>query len=302
MAEKIYIQSISQVHKFFGLPKPKHPLISVLPITDELTNFDYGAHTYVFELYQISLKKGIHGSIAYGGNAYDFQEGTMVFTQPGQTLKIQNDEAFLGASGWTLIFHPDLIRSAELGQIIDKYTFFSYEVSEALHLSDDEQETLSDFVRKVEKEYSQVIDRHSQDLIISNIRLLLDYCTRYYDRQFYTRTNFNKDFVSKFESLLRDYYDSAKSLELGVPTVKYCGTALNMSPHYLSDLLRKETGKGAQDHIYYFLIERAKNKLLSTNASVSQVAYDLGFEYPNHFSKLFKSKTGLSPVEYRRNN
>ena len=302
MDNLIRIHSVSQVHEFFGLNKPKHPLVSVLPITDEMTNFDYGGRTYVFDFYQISLKMGISGSMIYGRNSYDFQEGTMVFTKPDQSLKIENTEEFTGSSGWTLIFHPDLIRKSELGKNIDNYNFFSYEINEALHLSEDERDTLTELVQKIEKEYTQNIDRHSQELIISNIKLILDYCTRYYDRQFYTRTNLNKDFLTKFENLLREYYNSEKPLEEGVITVKYCGSALNMSGHYLSDMLRKETGRSAQDHIYNFLIDRAKTKLLSSEESISQVAFSLGFEYPNHFSKLFKSKTGMSPARYRNLN
>ncbi len=302
MSENIRIKSISQVHDFFGLPKPKHPLVSVLPITDEMTNFDYGDFNYVFDLYQISLKMGISGSITYGRNSYDFQEGTMVFTKPNQSLRIENAEDYSGSSGWTIIFHPDLIRKSELGESIRKYSFFSYEVSEALHLSEEEQKTLTELVEKIQREYDQNIDRYSQVLIVSNIKLLLDYCTRYYDRQFYTRTNLNKDFVTRFEGLLKTYYDSEKPLEQGVPTVKYCGSELNMSPHYLSDLLRKETGRSAQEHIYYFLIDKAKTCLLSSKEPISQVAYSLGFDYPNHFSKLFKKKTGLSPAQYRKEN
>lgn len=302
MSDKIQIKSISQVHQFLGLPKPKHPLVSIIPITDEIINFDYGSVTYIFDLYQISLKNGIEGSISYGRNSYDFQEGTAIFTKPGQTMKIESNQGFQGSSGWTIIFHPDLIRKSELGKVIDHYSFFSYEVREALHLSEDEQKTLTDLIEKVEKEYVQPIDRYSQELIVSNIKLLLDYCTRYYDRQFYTRTNFHQDFVTRFESLLKHYYDSDKALNLGVPTVKYCGTEMNLSPQYLSDLLRKETGRGAQEHIYFFLIERAKTRLLSSEESISQVAYSLGFEYPNHFSKLFKSKTGMTPAEYRSVN
>lgn len=296
------IQSVSQVHEFFGLAKPRHPLISVLPISDEMTNFDYGDVTYLFDLFQVSLKIGISGSISYGRNTYDFQEGTMVFTQPGQSLKIETNEDYSGSAGWTLIFHPDLIRKSELGQKIAQYTFFSYEVSEALHLSEEEQLTLTEQVHKIEQEYLRPIDRHSQELIISNIKLVLDYCTRYYDRQFYTRTNLNKDYVSKFESLLRDYFRNEKTLELGVPTVKYCGTEMGMSPHYLSDLLKKETGRSAMDHIHQHLIESAKDHLLGSDSTISQIAYSLGFDYPNHFSKLFKSKTGMSPGQYRKAN
>lgn len=302
MTDKVRINSVGQVHDFFGLPKPKHPLISVLPITDEMTNFDYGDVQYIFELYQISLKMGISGSITYGRNSYDFEEGTVVFTKPGQSLKIEQGEDFTGSSGWSMVFHPDLIRRSELGKVIDEYSFFAYEVNEALHISEDEQKTLTEHIKKIEREYNQNIDRHSQDLMVSNIKLLLDYCTRYYDRQFYARTNMHKDFVSRFERLLRDYYDTEKPLELGIPTVKYFGSELNMSPHYMSDMLRKETGRSAQDHIHYFLIDRAKTKLLSTDEPISQIAYGLGFGYPNHFSKLFKSKTGMSPMEYRSRN
>lgn len=299
MSEKVRIQSISQVHEFFGYDKPKHPLVTVLPITDEMTNFDFGNLTYVFDLFQISLKKGIKGAIAYGRNSYDFQEGTMVFTRPDQSMRIENKEDYEGASGWSLIFHPDLIRKSELGKSIDNYSFFSYEVVEALHVSENEQLTLTETIEKIKNEYEQPIDRHSQSLIISNIQLLLDYCTRYYDRQFYTRSNLNKDFVTRFESLLREYFDEGKPLESGVPSVKYCGESMNMSPHYLSDLLRKETGRSAQEHIYFYLIEQAKTRLLSSEDPISQIAYSLGFEYPNHFSKLFKSKTGFTPAAYR---
>lgn len=300
MSKIIRIQSIHQVHDFFGLPAPKHPLVSVLPISDNMINFDYGDATYVFDFYQVSLKRGISGSLSYGRSAYDFKEGTMLFTKPNQSLKFETNEEYSGSSGWTLIFHPDLIRRAELGQCIQQYTFFSYEINEALHLSDDEQQNISELVKKVEKETQQAIDRHSQDLIISNIKLLLDYCIRYYDRQFYTRTNLNKDFISKFERFLHTYYTQETQLKKGIPTVKFCGQELSMSAHYLSDLLRKETGKSAQEHIHAFIINKAKNQLLSAQTSISEVAYDLGFEYPNHFSKLFKNKTGLTPGAYRK--
>ena len=239
------------------------------------------------------------GTWTYGRNNYDFQEGTLVFTKPNQSLKIENQEYLKGSSGWTLIFHPDLIRKSELGKKITQYSFFSYEVNEALHLSNEEQQSITEIVEKVQKEYSQNIDRHSQELIVSNIKLVLDYCTRYYDRQFYTRSNLNQDLVVKFENLLQDYFNSSKPLELGVPTVKYCGAELNMSGHYLSDMLKKETGRSAHDHIHFYVIDQAKTRLLGSDDSISKIAYDLGFEYPNHFSKLFKSKTGMSPGQYR---
>ena len=261
---------------------------------------DYGDITYIFDFFQISLKLGIKGNLAYGRNSYDFEEGTMVFMKPNQTIKIENREEYEGSSGWTLLIHPDLLRKSELGRKIDDYSFFSYDANEALHLSEEEIETVSEVVEKIEKEYNQNIDKHSQTLIISNIELLLNYCTRFYDRQFYTRTNLNQDFVSKFEKMLKEYFGSERHLVEGIPTVKFCGEELNMSGHYLSDLLKKETGMSAQEHIHKFIIEKAKNLLLGTKNSVSQIAYDLGFEYPQHFSKIFKSKTGLSPAEYRK--
>ncbi|MCG8699636.1 MAG: helix-turn-helix domain-containing protein [Bacteroidales bacterium] len=297
----VEIETISQVHDAVGLPKPNHPLVSVVPM-DKLSSYDYGDLTYVLNLYQISLKTGISGSITYGRNSYDFQEGTMVFSKPNQSLKYSDNESTTGESGWTLFFHPDLLRKSDLGKNIDNYSFFSYDANEALHLSDEERVSLGELVAKIEEEYNQNIDRHSQELIIANIELILRYCTRYYDRQFYTRTNINKDSVSQFENLLKDYYNNESALNLGVPSVKYCAAELNMSTHYLSDMLRKETGKSAQEHIYTFVINRAKTMLLSSGDSVSQIAYDLGFEYPQHFSKLFKSKTGMSPMEYRSLN
>ncbi|MCG7919340.1 MAG: helix-turn-helix transcriptional regulator, partial [Candidatus Thiodiazotropha taylori] len=227
----------------------------------------------------------------------------MVFTKPGQALSFKaSKEDLASEEGWTLLFHPDLIRKSSLGNNIDHYSFFSYEIHEALHLSEDERVSITGLVRKIETEYQQSIDRHTQKLIVSNIELLLDYCTRFYDRQFYVRTNLNQDFVTRFENLLRDYFNSDQPLDLGVPSVKYCGEQLNMSPSYLSDLLKKETGRTAQQHIQDTVIDKAKNLLLSTNEQVSQIAYGLGFDYPQHFSKLFKSRTGMSPAEYRRLN
>ena len=297
----VQIETIGQIHDAVGLPKPKHPLVSVIPM-DKLSSYDYGDLTYVLDLYQISLKTGISGSITYGRNTYDFQEGTMIFSKPQQSMRYSNNEFVQGENGWSLFFHSDLIRKSELGKSIDNYRFFSYESTESLHLSEEERKSLTELVKKIEKEYEQNIDRHSQELIIANIELILRYCTRYYDRQFFTRAPINKDSVAQFEHLLRNYYDSESSLEFGVPTVKYCASELNMSSHYLSDMLRKETGKSAQEHIYNFLMEQAKTRLLSSEETISQIAYGLGFDYPQHFSKLFKSKTGISPAEYRNLN
>jgi AraC-like DNA-binding protein len=240
--------------------------------------------------------------LGYGRNSYDYEDGTLIFVGPGQTLQIAIDEdnPTSDYDSWTLLFHPDLIRRSELGKKIDAYTFFTYNVNEALHLSDDEKRTLEEIISRIEKEYSRSIDRHSQELIVSQIKLLLDYCTRFYERQFHLRSNLNKDIVSEFEQLLKDYFNSDNPSKNGIPSVKYFGEALNLSPYYLSDLLKKETGRNTQEYIHDYIIERAKTALLNSNDPVSQIAYDLGFEYPQHFSKVFKNKTGMSPKEFRK--
>jgi len=301
MSNIVHIKSIAEGHKLMGLQPPKHPLVSVIDLK-KMAGVDFGDIRFLSDLFMISLKDGATGSMGYGRNSYDFTDGMMVFTKPNQVLYKESKIVEPNAKGWILFFHPDLIRKSELGKNIDEYSFFSYEVHEALHLSDEEQKTLTDLIRKIEQEYNQNIDKHSQKLIVSNIELLLDYCNRYYDRQFYVRTNHNQDLVSKFESLLKNYFNSEKPSTLGIPSVKYCGEQMNMSPNYLSDLLKKETGKNAKDHIYYHLTNQAKNKLLGTTLSISEIAYDLGFDYPQHFSKLFKRQTGMSPAQYRTLN
>jgi len=302
MKEIIKISKISEVHQFFGFEPPKHPLVSVLPIDERMTNFDYGNHSYAFDFYQISLKEGINGSFSYGRNSYDFQEGTMTFIKPNQIIKVENSEDYKGGKGWTLLFHPDLIRRSELGKTIEDFSFFSYEANEALHLSTEEKKALFDMVQKVEGEYKHNIDKHSQDLIIANIDMLLKYCKRYYDRQFYTRTNLNKDIIGKLEELIKSYFQSDKPLELGVLSVKYCAQVLNMSSNYLGDLIKTETGRSAKEHIQDYIVDKAKNKILGSNQSIGEIAYSFGFEYPQGFNKLFKAKTGMSPSKYRNLN
>jgi AraC-like DNA-binding protein len=303
MKEIKTIKSITEVHQLLGLEKPQHPLVSVVNNENVCFTADLRNSRYVFDLYLISLKSGVSGSLGYGRNSYDFEEGTMIFTSPGQVItvgELQKEENKL--DGWTLLFHPDLIRKSGLGKTIEHYSFFSYDANEALHLSDKEKNSITDLVIKIKEECNQNIDRHTQKLIISNIELLLDYCTRYFDRQFATRTNFNKDIVTKFENFVKDYFNSDKLAELGIPTVQYIGKQLSMSPNYLSDLLKKETGRNAQEYIHMYLIEKAKNTLLNSSQSVSEIAYELGFAYPQHFAKLFKNRTGLSPTEFRNLN
>ncbi len=298
------INTISKAHQSVGLPAPKHPLVSVVRTADFRPTVDFRGIKVINNLYQITLKNLGCGNLMYGKNSYDYEEGTLVFTSPGQVTVFdgempQNPEI---ENGWILAFHSDLIRKSSLGEKINQYSFFNYEVNEALHLSEDERKTIEELLDKIVKEYSQNIDKHSQNLIISNIELLLDYCTRFYDRQFYTRTNINVDFVSEFEKLLKSYYETDKLDDLGLPTVQYLAQQLNFSANYLSDLLKKETGKTAQEHIHLFVINKAKNSLLNSRSSISEIGYSLGFDYPQHFSSLFKSKTGMSPSEYRSLN
>lgn len=301
MAEIIQIHSIAETHQFLGLGNPKHPLISVIRVSEILQNIKVENLKYVFGLYQISLKDNCSFSIInYGRNSYDYQEGTMIFTAPNQVLEFKKAEANETDEGWSLIFHPDLLRKAEVGKKMENYSFFSYASNEALHVSEEERQTITEIVEKIEKEFSNNMDAHSQTLIISNLELLLNYCVRFYDRQFYTRTNLNQDVTSEFEQLIQKYYKTEKHLSLGIPTVQYCGKAMNMSPKYLSDLLRKETGRGTQDHIHHYIIEKAKNKLLNSNDSATEIAYTLGFEYPQYFSKIFKKKTKMTPNEFRQ--
>jgi len=298
----IRIKSISQAHQFLGLEKPKHPLITIYRHTPQVITNTIDL-SFTSDLYYIAMKDSIKGSLQYGRNSYDFEEGMMLFMAPNQVYitpeEVETDDENLG---WSLLFHPDLIRKSNLGKIIDDFSFFDYEVNESLHLSDKEKKTINDLIEKIDNEIEQNIDRHSQELINVNLESLLKYCKRYYERQFFTRANWNKDYISKFEKYLKNYFSSNELIEKGIPTIQQCGAALNMSGHYLSDLLKAETGKSAREYIHLQLINKAKSALLNTNQSVSEIAYTLGYEYPQNFSKIFKSKTGLSPSEYRKLN
>jgi AraC-like DNA-binding protein len=300
MGEIYHIKSITEAHQLLGLESPKHPLISIFRHTKQM-NTDFNDMKLSSNLFYIALKDKISGGFKYGRNTYDFQEGTLIFVAPNQILTPE-ETLVLDFEGWSILFHPDLIRNSELGNAINNYSFFNYDVMEALHLSNTEKQGLTDCVNKIENEINQNMDKHSQELIIHNLESILKYSSRFYDRQFYTRANLSKDYLSKFEAFIKAYFDNNNQLEKGIPTVKQCGIEMNMSGHYLSDLLKNETGKSLIEHLHLQLIDRAKNSLLNTNVSVSQVAYSLGFEYPQYFSKLFKSKTGMSPSEYRNLN
>ncbi len=301
MSEIISIKNITQAHELMGLEKPSHPLISVFKHCPEMRT-DYGDIRLTSDLYFISMKDGVSGTFGYGRNSYDFEEGVMIFMAPNQVITPGDMDIEADAQGWTILFHPDLIRSLELGRTIEDYSFFDYEVTEALHLSEKEKKNLTELVQKIETEITQNMDQHSQRLIVSNLELLLNYCTRYYDRQFYTRSNHHSDVIVRFEDFLKGYFKAEEQLENGIPTVGHCAEQLSMSANYLSDLLKKETGRNAQDHIHSFIINKAKTDLLNSKGPVSQVAYGLGFDYSQHFSRLFKAKTGMSPKEYRSLN
>ena len=306
MKQTIEIRTISEMHQMGGLPKPNHPLISVIYNRDLKTISAIQGVKVINHLYTIIFKSSnICSSFSYGRSSYDHEEGTMVFTAPGQVMEFENDIAEkeqIDPDGWSLVFHPDIFRKSNLSNKINNYSFFHYDSNEALHISDKERVSVESLLEKIVQEYSQMLDRHSQKLIISNIELFLDYCLRFYDRQFFSRTNLNTDTISKFERFLINYYETDKACENGVPSVEYCAKKLNLSPNYLSDLLKRETGKATLEHIHFFLIERAKNSLLNSSNTISGIAYSLGFEYPQHFSNLFKSKTGFSPKEYRHLN
>lgn len=300
MSEIYSIDSITQVHKALGLAPPKHPLVSIIDAKEIKSTSEYEDVKLVMNLYQVALKKSVSGKLKYGRTSYDFQEGTLVFTGPGQTLKYEAGETNIDdLEGWSLIFHPDLITKSELGEKIGEFSFFEYNTNEALHLSNEEQNTLEELLDKIIKEYSQNMDKHSHKLITSNIEMILNYCVRFYDRQFYTRTNLNSDFISKFERKLKEYYQKDLAVLEGTPNLKYFSNELGLSPNYLSDVLKKETGKSAKEHIQLYIINKAKNRLLNSNDSISEIAFSLGFEYPQHFSSLFKSKTGQSPKDFR---
>lgn len=291
--------TIDEYNKTMGV-ETLHPLVSIIDLSEASHPEEY-PEGHSFGFYTIFLKDVNCGNIKYGRNYYDYQEGTLVFLAPDQVVKIENRLPHQ-PKGWALLFHPDLIRGTTLGRTIKEYTFFSYEVREALHLSEQERQTVMECFYNIRSELHHNIDTHSQRLIVSNIELFLNYCTRFYDRQFITRKHANSDVLSRFETLLNNYFKSEMPQKIGLPSVKYCAGELHFSANYLGDLLKKETGKSAQEHIQFHLIEVAKEKMFEKNKSVSEIAYELGFEYPQYFSRLFKKRVGVSPNEYRARN
>lgn len=295
----VKFNTVDEYNKVMGV-ETRHPLITVIDYSKTQHIGEYPAG-HSFGYYTIFLKEQKCGDMKYGRNYYDYQEGTLVFLAPDQIVRIENRVPAKG-KGWALMFHPDLIRGTSLGKAMKEYTFFSYEVFEALHLSEEERRTVLECLHNIETELNHSIDKHSHRLIASNIELFLNYCTRFYERQFITRSHVNSDLLSRFEAVLNNYFKSELPQTKGLPSVKYCADELNISANYLGDLLKKETGKSAQEHIQLRLIEVAKEKMFEREKSVSEIAYELGFEYPQYFSRLFKKRVGVTPNEYRSLN
>jgi len=293
--------SITEYHRAAGLPKPAHPLISLVHM-DELTRpLAEGSFSLIYDFYSISMKRVKNAKFKYGQQASDFDEGVLFFMSPGQVfgMEIEKGVARHPPEGWMILIHPDFLWNTPLAKTIKQYEFFNYSVYEALYLSDKEETMLSAIAGNIEQEYHANIDRFSQSVIIAQLELLLTYSERYYQRQFITRKMINHEILTKLEDLLAGYFDSGMLAEKGLPSVSYIAENLNISPGYLSGLLKSLTGQNTQQHLHNKLIELAKEKLSTTNLSVSEIAYELGFEHLQSFSKLFKTKTSLSPLEFR---
>lgn len=298
MNEIIRLNTVTEYNNRVG-QETLHPLISIV-------DFSKTEPFYYFRMqlgfYAIFLKDLKCGDMIYGVSTYDYEEGTLIFVAPSQVYGFEDNSEKKQGKGKALLFHPDLIHGTSLGRNIKDYTFFSYEVNEALHLSTRERAIINDCLDKISYELEHAIDIHSKTLIVSYLELFLNYSKRFYDRQFITRSNVNKDILAKFEKVLDEYFSENMATEYGLPSVSYCADKLFLSPNYLGDLLKKETGKSAQEHIHFKLIDIAKGKIYEPGKSISEIAYELGFKHPQHFTRMFKKNTGLSPIEYRLQN
>ncbi len=296
MEEIVKLESITQFNSQRG-QATLHPLVSVL---EQSKSKKIQAHRYLSEVYIIFLKDVKCEEMKYGRSHYDYQEETLIFVAPGQVFGFNlPEEILVQPSGWALVFHPDFIRGTSLNQRIKDYGFFGYDVNEALHISERERQIVLECFQKIKEELEQGIDKHSKTLIISNIELFLNYCTRFFDRQFITRDNLNKDILVRFEHLLNNYFQSEKPQTLGLPSVGYLAEKLHLSANYFGDLVKKETGKNPQEYIHEKVITLAKERIFDQRKSISEIAYEMGFKYPQHFTRLFKQRVGISPNEYR---
>jgi len=283
----------------FNNHKTLHPLVGVIDFSKAHKRTGSKMH---FELYCIFLKDVVCGDLKYGRHYYDYQEGTLVFIAPGQVVDVADKTTVYQPMGHALVFHPDLLHGTSLAKSIRDYTFFSYHTNEALHLSAKERQLVLDLFSKIETELQHPVDKHSKKLIASNIELFLNYCERFYDRQFITREDVNKGILEKFEELLNSYFSSDKPLEIGLPSVAYCAGELNLSANYFGDLIKKETGKSAQEYIQNKIIDVAKNEVFDTHKTINEIAFEMGFKYPQHFTRLFKQRVGYTPNAYRNLN
>lgn len=296
--QPVIFNSLSQLHKAMGQPTPSHPLISIMNYGEAHFDPKDFEHGIILNFYKISFKTSFSGKLKYGQGFYDFEEGGMSFIAPGQLLKMQDEEA--DYSGMTLHIHPDFLRSYSLNSIIKQYGYFSYSAAEALYLSEKEKATILSIYKFIQDELNERIDKFSQDVIISQIELLLNYANRFYDRQFLTRKAVNNDLLAKLEQHLEIYFNEEKSLIKGLPSVNAVAENLNITPRYLSDLLRNLIGLNTQQFIHEKVIEKAKEYLAKDELTTGEIAYQLGFEHPQSFNKLFKSKTSLSPSDYKK--
>jgi len=295
------IKSISEYHQALGLPKPEHPLISVINLESVQRQSSNEPISLVFDFYSISLKRNCKAKFKYGQQRYDFDEGVMFFMSPGQVFGIEIEKDVpIRRTGWLLLIHPDFLWNTALAKTIKQYEYFDYSVHEALFLSDKEETAIIGTMQSIEQEYQSNIDKFSQSIIIAQLELLLVQSDRFYHRQFITRKITNHQILIRLENMLEEYFNSDDLVNKGLPSVQSIAGSLNVSPNYLSELLKVLTGQSTQQHIHEKLIDKAKEKLSTTSLSVSEIAYELGFEHPQSFSKLFRTKTNLSPLEFRQ--
>ena len=298
MKKVLNFDTISEYNDFNN-HETLHPLVSVIDFSKAK---ERTGNTMNFGIYCIFLKEVNCGDLKYGRHYYDYQKGTLVFIAPGQFIDVENKTDFYQPMGNALVFHPDLIRGTSLAGRMNEYTFFNYNTNEALHLSEKERHLVLDLFSKINDELQHSVDKHSKKLIASSIELFLNYCERFYDRQFITREDVNKGILERFENLLRGYFSSDNPTEIGLPSVAYCADELNLSANYFGDLIRKETGKSAKEYIQSKIIVVAKDELGESDKTINEIAYELGFKYPQHFSRMFKKTAGTSPSEYRTKN
>lgn len=302
MEKTIKIETISEYNAIFQ-HETLHPHVSVIDVSKTVVGpppKNTGGIRFGF--YTVFLKEVKCGDLLYGNSTYDYHEGTLVFIAPEQVIGIDTNVEPVQPKGYALVFHPDLIHGSHLGKHIHDYTYFGYQSNEALHLSERERTIVMDCLSKIEYELQRPIDKHSKKLIVTNIELFLNYCTRFYDRQFITRDTVNQGIIARYETLLNEYFRSEKPQTVGLPSVAYCAGELHLSASYFGDVIKKETGKSAQEYLQMKVIEVAKERIFDHSKSVSEIAYELGFKYPQHFTRLFKQKVGQSPNEYRMLN